>query len=163
MHIKLLAHGQKYLYKEPVMYMAITEEDRLPFIFAGIKVYSDYDLLDLFEHDGISKAIVISGLDKDREMVEVRAFIFAARKRFDPGTRPRIIIYTKHTIDDLRRKSFTGLESELLQYGNCILITKRKDMPDQTELFQKLGIGFVLFFLLGKKLEIHSYIGHQYE
>jgi len=159
MHIKLLAHGQKYLYKEPVMYMAITEENRLPFIFAGIKVYSDYDLLDLFERDGISKAIVISGLDTDEGMVEVRAFIFAARKRFDPGTRPRIIIYTKHTIDDLRRKSFTGLESELLQYGNCILITKRKDMPDQTELFQKLGIGF----LLGKKLEIHSYIGHQYE
>lgn len=146
MHIELLAHGQKYLYKEPVMHMAITAETRLPFIFAGSKEYSDYDLLDLFERDDISKALVISGLDTDKEMVEVRAFIFAARKRFDPGTRPQIIIYTKHTIDVLRCKSFTGLESEMLQYGNCILITK------------KLGIGF-----LSEKLEIHSYIGHQYE
>ena len=91
-----LAHGQKYLYKEPVMYMAITAETRLPFIFVGIKEYSDYDLLDLFERDGISKAIVISGLDKDKEMVEVRAFIFAARKRFDPGTRPKLL-YTRST------------------------------------------------------------------
>ena len=158
MHIELLAHGQKYLYKEPVMYMAITAETRLPFIFAGIKEYSDYDLLDLFERDGISKAIVISGLDKDKEMVEVRAFIFAARKRFDPGTRPEIIIYTKHTIDNLRRKSFTGLESEMLQYGNSILIAKRSSIVDQKEMFKKLGLGF-----LSEKLEIHSYMGHQYE
>lgn len=161
MHIELLAHGQKCFYKEPVMYMAITAETRLPFIFAGSKEYSDYDLLDLFKHDGISKAIVISGLDKDKQMVEVRAFIFAARKRFEPGTRPQIIIYTKHTIDDLMRKSFTGLESEMLQYGNCILITKRKDMYDQTEMFKKLGIGFLLG--KSKKLEIHGYMGHQYE
>ena len=158
MHIKLLAHAQKYLYKEPVMYMAITAETRLSFIFAGTKEYSDYDILDLFERDGISKAIVISGLDKDKEMVEVRAFIFAARKRFDPGTRPRIIIYTKHTIDNLRRKSFTGLECEMLQYGNSILIARRSSTVDQTEMFKKLGIGF-----LSEKLEIHSYMDHQYE
>lgn len=159
MHLKQLAHGHKYLYKEPVMYMvAPAPETHLPFISEEVKEYSDYDLLDLFERDGISKAIVISGLDKDKEMVEVRAFIFAARKRFDPGTRPRIIIYTKHTIDDLRRKSFTGLESEMLQYGHCFLITKRKDMYDQAEMFKKLGLGF-----LSEKLEIHSYMGHQYE
>lgn len=157
MHLKQLAHGHKYLYKEPVMYMA-APETRLPFIFEEVKEYSDYDLIDSFKSNGMSKAIVINGLEEGETMAEIRAFIFAARKRFDPGTRPLIIIYIKCTIDNIRRKSFTGLESEMLQYGNCFLITKRKDMYDQTELFKKLGIKF-----LNDKWEIHSYTDHQYE
>ena len=158
MHLNLLAHESRLLYKEPVMLMVTPAENRLRFTFKETVYRSDKDLLDQFISNKKSKAIVIDGLEEGEIMIEVRAFIFTARKRFDPGTRPLILIYTQYTLDELRRKSFTGLESEILQYGNCAIICKKDDAKNQQKLFKKYGIPFI-----SKTMEIHEYTGHQYE
>ena len=158
MHLKLLARESRLLYKEPVMLMVTPTENRLRFTFKETVYRSDKDLLDQFIFNNESKAIAIDGLEEGNIMIEVRAFIFTARKRFDPGTRPLILIYTQYTLDELRRKSFTGLESEILQYGNCAIICKKDDAKNQQKLFKKYGITSIK-----KKMEIHEYVGRQYE
>ena len=158
MHLKLFAHETKRLYKEPVMLMVTPAEKNLQFAFKGVIDSPDYDILKQFATNGLSKAIVIEGLEEGKVMIEARAFIFAARKRFDPGTRPLIFINTNYTMDELKKKSFSGLESEMLQYGNCILLVKKSSALNQQRLFKKFGIEF-----LKNTKEIHEYIGHQYE
>ena len=159
MHLKLFAYGSKRLYKEPVMLMVTPAEKNLRPAFKGVIDRPDYDILEQFATNGLSKAIVIEGLEEGEVMIEVRAFIFAARKRFEPGTRPLIFINTNYTIDQLKRKSFSGLESEMLQYGNCVLLVKKSnDALDQQKLFKKFGIEY-----LRNTKEIHEYTNHQYE
>ena len=137
MHLKLFAHGTKRLHKEPVMLMVTPAEKKLQLAFKGVADRPDYDILEQFATNGLSKAIVIEGLEEGEVMIEARAFIFAARKRFEPGTRPLIFINTDYTIDQLKRKSFSGLESEMLQYGNCILLVKKSSALNQQRLFKK--------------------------
>ena len=151
MHLNSITHESKVIYKNPATII---------FTSAGRGVeHSDYDILEQFTANSLSEAIIINGLEEGRVMIEARAFIFAARKHFNPGIRPLIIVYTKYTIDQLRSKSFSGLECEMLQYGNCILIAGRSSTVDQKKIFRKLGI----FDLLRNHMEVHSYIGHQYE
>lgn len=158
MHLKLFAYGTKRLYKEPVMLMVTPAEKYLQLAFKGVIDRPDYDILEQFATNGLSKAIVIEGLEEGEVMIEARAFIFAARKRFEPGTRPLIFINTNYTIDQLKRKSFSGLESEMLQYGNCILLVKKSSALNQQRLFKKFRIEY-----LKNTKEIHEYTGHQYE
>ena len=153
MHLNSITYGTKvFFYKNPAMIMS-TSAGR-----GGVE-HLDYDILEQFTTNSLSEAIIIDGLEEGRVMIEARAFIFTARKRFDPGMRPLIIVYTKYTIDQLRSKSFTGLECEMLQYGNCILIARRSSEVDQKKIFRKFGI----FDLLRNHMEIHEYTGHQYE
>ena len=152
MHLNSITYGSKTLYKKPAM-IIFTSAGR------GGTDYSDYDILEQFATNGLGEAIIIDGLEEGKIMIDARAFIFAARKRFDPKTRPLIIVHTKYTIDQLKKKSFTGLECEMLQYGNSILIAGRSSTVDQKKIFRKFGV----FDLLRKHMEIHSYTGRQYE
>lgn len=161
MHLKLLVSGSKLFYKEPAMVIVTPTNSSFRFTIAAVKEHSDYELLEQFVNDNISKAIVIDGLEEGEVMLDARAFIFTARKHFDPGTRPLIMIYTKkYTLDELRHKSFTGLESEMLQYGNCILVCKKIAATGQSQnkMFEKIGIKS-----FAKTMELHGYFGRQYE
>lgn len=158
MHLKLFAHGTKRLYKEPVMLMVTPAEKNLQLAFKGVADRPDYDILEQFTTSGLSKAIAIEGLEEGEVMIEVRAFIFAARKYFKQGARPLILLFTTYTMDELKKKSFSGLEAEMLQYGNCILLVKKSSALNQQRLFKKFGIEY-----LKNTKEIHEYTGHQYE
>lgn len=158
MRLKLICENFGALYKKPAMLMAT--EGGYDLKVNSIPVVKDYKNSDLIERFKSSKseAMIIAGLEAGDIMVQVRQFIFEARKRFDPGHRPLIIVYTKYTIDELWQKSFTGLHCEFLQYGNLLLLVRRNSVEDQKKIFRKLGIRF-----LGENMEIKNYIGHQYE
>lgn len=166
MRLKFICERFTNLYKKPAMLM-VTEgkansgKDELEFdlkvkYIPIIKNYKNSDLIERFKSSK-SEAMIIAGLEES-DMIQVRAFIFEARKRFDPGHRPLIIIYTKYTIDELWRKAFTGLHCELLQYGRVVLLVGRTSTEDQRKMFRKMGIRF-----LGESMEIKNYIGHEYE
>lgn len=161
MHTNLIIPETRMFYKYPAMLLltpAATPAVRgVPISFNQEANHSDYDLLKQFSDNEITKAICIYGLDEGSVMTEVRAFIFAARKYFEPEDRPLIIIFTQYTMDQLKGKSYSGLEAEMLQYGNCVILT-RKNPDDQKKLFREYGLD-----RFAKNLQIREYVGHKYQ
>lgn len=159
MHTKLIIPETRMFYKHPAMMILTPAASGLRLSFKEEPANnSDYDLLKQFSDNEITKAICIDGIDEGQVMIEVRAFIFAARKYFEQGTRPPILLFTTYTMDELKKKSFSGLEAEMLQYGNCIILTGKIVLMDQKKLFRKYGLD-----RFHNNLEIYEYTNNQYE
>lgn len=159
MHTNLIIPETRLFYKHPAMMLVTPAEKRMRLSFSKEpRDTSDYDLLKRFSDNENTKAIVIDGIDEGETMIEVRAFIFAARKYFKPEDRPLIIIFTQYTMDQLREKSYSGLEAEMLQYGNCVVLTGKINPDDQKKLFRKYGLD-----RFAKNLQIREYVGHKYQ
>jgi len=152
MHLKQIINGSRQYYKEPSM-LLITSGIRL-----DTQNCPDGEILKRFLNKPLSKAIVIYKLDPKINTIEVREFIFAARKHFPPGERPRIIIYTDSYLEELEKLGWTGLYCEILEYGNIILKCGRCEKRDKSYFNPILGVN-----LPGKFQEVHQYIGFQYE
>jgi hypothetical protein len=138
--------------KEPCAVLSVPpiawkKEIHLPIYGLHIIKIPDEYILETISKDSRVSTIVIAGSEPLDDPLELRSFIFSARKFFPPKTRPKIIIFTKYFFEDLRKiPSWTGLYCELMQYGNIYLELGR---------------------LQGKRNEqskqVLAFIGHQYE
>ena len=116
------------------------------------KEYKDEIILKRFSENPQTKAIVIAGLEPMENVIDLRSFIFSARKFFDPGNRPKIIILTTYYMEELPQKKWGGLRSEIIQYGNCIIRCGRYEKTKK----KVLGIP------LSYNQNLYSYNGYQY-
>ena len=159
MRTKLIIPETMLFYKYPSMILVTYAPRGLNFsIEESPEKYLDFVLLKNFSDNKNTKAICIDGIEEGPVMNEVQSFMLTARKYFNPEDRPLIIIFSAYSIDELKKKSFSGLESELLQYGNSILLTKKDIKINQKKLFRKYGLdGF------SNNLLITEYTGHRYE
>ena len=150
MRLKQIINQSKKFYQATSMIL------KCPTLFR-CQNFPDEEILKKFDKNKKAKAIVIAGMDPMNQLIELRSFIFSARKHFNPGNRPLIIIYTHYYFDEL--KDWSGVESEMLQYGNVLLKCGRPKENETMKYFNHiLGIP-----LCGRNQIVYEYIGHQYE
>ena len=115
------------------------------------------DILQKFKSDDNLKAIVIGGLEPMDQMNDLRGFIFDARKFFEPGDRPKIVIYTGYEMDELNKMHYSGLASELMQYGNAMVIAGRNIWKTKKKFYLSINT-----YLTSDIKLIYEYKKHQY-
>lgn len=122
--------------------------------------FPDEEILKMFSENPRTTAIVIDGLEAMDNILDLRAFIFSARKFFDSASlRPLIIIYTNYYEDEyMKIPSWGGLYSEILQYGNVYIKCGRASKKKHENLY----FNEVLGIRLKKSEYVYAYLGHQY-
>jgi len=81
--------------------------------------FPNEEILKRFANNPLTSAIVIGGLEPLDDMHDVRSFIFALRQS---SLRPTVVIYTGYELHEIEDELYwSGLEPEMLEYGNCIL------------------------------------------
>lgn len=155
MKINSIIDESMFFYKKPAMLLNCQNI----YIFNKEKNnnFSDEKILKRFSENPRTKAIVIgNGIEPMNNMTDLRSFIFSARKFFDPNNRPTIIILTNYSMEELKNHIWSGVESEILQYGNVIL---RCGKYKKERAFYSKSFGIPL----KKDQHIYLYIGHNYE
>lgn len=122
------------------------------------KNFPDEEILKRFVENSNTTAIVIAGLEPMDNVSELWNFLFSARKFFDQGTRPLIIIYTGYDLEELKKHYWSWLEAGIKQYGNVILKCGRYKADRKPYFSTVLGIT-----LPGRNQLVYDYYGHQYE
>jgi hypothetical protein len=151
MFLKLDVDKSKQYCSQPAMILSISE----PY---GENL-SDEEILKIFKNNSESEVIVITGYDPIDEPDALRGFIFSARKLFERGDRPRIIIYTNYYNEELNKKFWSGLKAEFQYYGNVFLKYGRPSKKDKSMHFNPyLGIK-----LKGKDQHVEVYTKLQHE
>lgn len=122
------------------------------------KDYPDDIILKRFNTNPRTKAIVIGGLEPFDSEDELHSFIFSARKFFEPGDRPVLVISTGYYLDELKKSHhWCWIESEIVQYGNAIIKCGRSELGEKPFFNPILGV-----YLDGINQYVYSYVGHQY-
>jgi hypothetical protein len=114
----------------------------------------------MFSENHRTTTIVIDGLEAMDNILDLRSFIFSARKFFDSGSlRPLIIIYANYYEDEYQKiPSWGGLYSEILQYGNVYVKCGRASQKKHENLY----LNEILGIRLKKSEYVYAYLGHQY-
>lgn len=151
MFLKLDLDKSKRYCSQPAMILSISETDgeNLP----------DYEILKIFRNNEESEVIVIIGDDPIDKPDLLREFIFSARKFFNQGDRPRIVVYTDYYDEELNKKFWSGVKSEFQLYGNVFLKYGRPSPKDKGLHFNRyLGIK-----LQGSDQKVEHYTKLQHE
>ena len=149
---KLVDMSKKY-YCEPSMLLSVSP--------ASYKNPDD-KILEQFgkvcELNPLVGCIVIAGTPDPMDRCDdLRSFIFSARKKYTPYLRPLIVICTDYFDDELWN-CYSGINSELLSYGNALLRTGRATQTDKALYFNE----FLGIHLKGKMQTVKSYAGMEY-
>jgi hypothetical protein len=163
MHLQQFIEVSTSKNKTPAMHLMLPpyiwkREIHLPNFKLDIVNFPDDEILKMFVENPSTDTIVIFGDEPLNNVVELRSFIFSARKFFDPGTRPLIVIYTSYFFDELSKiPSWTGLYCEFLQYGRIVIKFERSQKKRNFYVDKDLGQ------ILDIRKNAFNFIGHQYE
>lgn len=163
MHLQQFIEVSTSKDKVPAMHLVLPpsiwkREVHLPLFHFDVVNFPDEEILQMFSENHTTDTIIISGHEPLDNTVELRSFIFSARKFFSPGSRPLIIIYTNHFFDEFHKiPSWTGLYCEFLQYGRILI--KFGNSQGRRKLYVNKDSGRILDI----SKEAFSFMGHQYE
>ena len=86
------------------------------------KNFPDEEILERFQKNPLSKAIVLGGLEPFDCMEEVRAFLQTLRESNIVNPKPTVIIYTGYDFPDIEQELIrTGLDEEMKKHDKVLL------------------------------------------